>query len=408
MVNLYIQRLRAENLPKRRSQGSTGAAKHQTPPPPIVKSESNNFNSKSDKTLVVYAVNSSSENRSSTGTKQNERNDLRSSGDTKLKAVHTNQNNNKSSTIVVLSNSTFSSQLEFKNVENDIYVRHPHPRISESGFTAHQESAKNNFSTTRGYVQSTSPATVTVSEQVSSTKLISESIEVISTQTTSTAAASTSTSTAAFSLDIATHCAPTESRNLSWNWTPIQQFASQPCPSGSKGTAKWLCKSDFLEPQWFPSEADLSDCISHWVLLLEESVRKDELSATSLARQLMKMTRIKTLLGGDIHKVTDIVNQLVTRMEIGLEDYRDYRQRNQFVKEVLDLLQDIYSNLVEDSQRSAWLDLPLKQRNQAIADLIGALERTSTLLSETNTANSDYSRKQSNICKRKNELRVFN
>ncbi|RWS10283.1 G-protein coupled receptor protein-like protein [Dinothrombium tinctorium] len=370
------------DLPKKRSQSSKGPfrhqIKHQTPPPIVIPTRVEN-----------KATSDHNKNKSFPDSKSNADIDQRS----KLNPADNEDEANKSLSSFSSTSSTPSSppQFEFKNVDNDIYVRHPHPRFPDNNYAINQQNSRNNnFSTpagVQGVEDNASDGSDINSEQHLSTKLISMTTETFSTDA----------STLSPSIDISTHCPPAESRNLFWNWTPIHLFASQPCPAGSKGTAKWYCSFYSSVPEWYPAEADLSDCVSRWVLLLEQSLNKDELSVTAFAGELAHMTRVKTLYGGDIQKVTDITNQLITRMEIGLDEFKDDELRSQFVKEVLNATQDICNSLFEDSKRSAWLDLPPKQRIEVATYLIGALERTSVLLSETYTVNSDYSRKRSNI-----------
>ncbi|RWS22300.1 latrophilin Cirl-like protein, partial [Leptotrombidium deliense] len=164
------------------------------------------------------------------------------------------------------------------------------------------------------------------------------------------------------------------------------------------GIARWSCMfGDNSVPVWSPKDADLSDCTSHWVLMLEDTVKKEDQLVTNLAGRLSRMTKIKTLYGGDMHRVMDIVVHLVSRMEAVLDEFGDYRSRNQFVKDVLDSIQESCNNLFDDFHRNSWLDLPAKQRSEVATHLIGSLERTSVLLSESRTANSDYNRILSNI-----------
>ncbi|RWS26963.1 G-protein coupled receptor protein-like protein [Leptotrombidium deliense] len=294
----------------------------------------------------------------------------------------TNEPKNRTTTIAVATHKTESAA-----EENGIQVVHPQSaramQVSQTNETRTDNVSKSRTSWTVSSSSST--------QQWTYTKAISESTEVLSTQ-------SPLITTSMTMFDATSHCAPTESRNLTWNWTEVGQPAIQTCPSGSRGVARWLCVTDANNlPVWSSEEADLSDCTSHWVLLLEDTMNKDDLSVTNLAMKLSRMTKIKTLYGGDIYRITDIVSHLVVRMEAILEEFSDYRSRNQFVKDVLDSIQESCNNLFEDFQRNSWLDLPAKQRNEVATHLINALERTSALLSETSTANSDYNRIMSNI-----------
>ncbi|RWS17062.1 G-protein coupled receptor protein-like protein [Dinothrombium tinctorium] len=271
--------------------------------------------------------------------------------------------------------------IEFKNEKNDIFVRHPHPRLPKN---KEQQEKNGNTVSAKGI----SASNDTISEHFPSTKVISASTEMSSTQ---------SPSTSAFALDNRTNCEARESRNLFWEWTPVETTIMQPCPSDSKGVAKWHCTLQSSQPQWFPKEADLSNCESHWVLLLDEKIREDETKVGIFVNELAEKTKVKTMYGKDIERVTYILSYLINRMEAAIEEIENYQMRNQVVKEILNATQDICNNLLEDSKHNSWLDLNQTQRAVVATHLSEELEKTAELLSKTNTANSNYSRKQSNI-----------
>jgi len=131
-----------------------------------------------------------------------------------------------------------------------------------------------------------------------------------------------------------THCSPTFSRNLFWDRTQSGQFVSQSCPIGSKGFAKWLCSNDTGLPQWIPTSADLSDCVSNAIISLEERLNDERESILNLASELAEMTTSSVLFAKDLYRISDIIIQLITRTEIGISEFPDQR-KNRFVTDIL-------------------------------------------------------------------------
>ena len=132
------------------------------------------------------------------------------------------------------------------------------------------------------------------------------------------------------------HCIPNLSRGLYWNWTLAGHVANQSCPGGAKGVARWACIYYNGSPHWSPVMPDMSDCSSLWITHLETRINSGAESVVSLADELAKSCKEKILFGGDLFRATDIINQLVSRMEGALYDSHDDQQRrSHVVKELL-------------------------------------------------------------------------
>jgi hypothetical protein len=112
---------------------------------------------------------------------------------------------------------------------------------------------------------------------------------------------------------ITTSCPPVTSRKLQWDWTQVGEMSIQPCPIGATGLAKWNCvnagagpvpvsgldDSQNIQPQWFGSQPDMSDCKSVAMSNLEAQVRKED-PENVLISSLSYVTRTKALYGGDL------------------------------------------------------------------------------------------------------------
>ncbi|KAI1280468.1 Adhesion G protein-coupled receptor L3 [Halotydeus destructor] len=200
------------------------------------------------------------------------------------------------------------------------------------------------------------------------------------------------------------HCPPTYSGGLSWNWTQVGQMAFLPCPADARGTVRWFCSQNGDAVEWIPSHRpDFSDCSSLWVSEIVDRINKAE-SFVNIANQLAEITQDnrpetapRIFFGGDLFRATDIINQLVIRMEEAFELFADDRQKNQMAKDMLQSIQDTASNMVEDSNSEAWFELPPIERKGAASSLMYGLERNVLSLSETKNIPSDFVRAHNNI-----------
>ncbi|KAI1280842.1 Adhesion G protein-coupled receptor L2 [Halotydeus destructor] len=201
------------------------------------------------------------------------------------------------------------------------------------------------------------------------------------------------------------HCAPTYSGGLSWNWTQAGKMALLPCPAEAKGVARWFCSQNGDVLEWLPAHRpDFSDCSSVWVSELVDKINKAQ-SFINIANQLAEITQDnnkpesepRILFGGDLFRATDIINQLVIRMEEAFELFSDDRQKNQIAKDMLQSIQDAASNMIEDSNSEAWFELPPIERKGAASSLMYGLERNVLSLAETKNIPSDFVRAHNNI-----------
>ncbi|XP_054161349.1 latrophilin Cirl-like [Oppia nitens] len=193
------------------------------------------------------------------------------------------------------------------------------------------------------------------------------------------------------------HCPPALSRHLSWNWTLVGQSVNQSCPGGSQGLARWSCSYSNGKPFWTPLKPDLSDCSSLWVSHLEHRLNLKTEPIVSLADELAKGCREKTLFGGDLFRTTNIINHLVLRTEKVQYETHDDQQRKHVIREMLNSIQDIVSNLLEDKQLEAWSDLSSEYQKSIITTQINALERLALMLAEIKTQTNDFRRAHQNI-----------
>ncbi|XP_077550198.1 latrophilin Cirl-like [Haemaphysalis longicornis] len=190
------------------------------------------------------------------------------------------------------------------------------------------------------------------------------------------------------------YCAPTTSRELSWNWTRAGNTAVQKCPGGATGVAKWKCSRVGL--RWVPDKPDLRLCRSLWVENLRERLESGE-SIISVAIDLSLMTQTKGLFSQDVKHIAAIVQQMLSKAVSSMETFLDAWHREQVFKELLDAISETASNLLELKQRPAWEDLSSADQKQVLTMLMAALEESALLLADSFSSESFFPVVKSNI-----------
>ena len=174
------------------------------------------------------------------------------------------------------------------------------------------------------------------------------------------------------------HCPPLTTRNLFWNWTGSGDLAIQPCPGGSSGFAKWRCGSDST---WYLGSPDLSECQSHWLSRLEARLRKGE-AVVELATELAVLTAERTLYGGDLGLLTQLLQSLAhkARQELFSSPLMDEKERVSSLLAAATLT--VGSALLEEQQMAAWADLQPVERAQVGSNLVLALQENTFFQAE--------------------------
>ena len=189
------------------------------------------------------------------------------------------------------------------------------------------------------------------------------------------------------------HCPPVTVRNLFWNWTLAGELAIQPCPGGSSGFAKWRCSSD---SGWFTGSPDLSDCQSSWLTRLTGRMREGE-DVLVLAEELAATSRVKTLYGGDVSRVAELMSSLAHRTRQQLFAVAEAAEKERIAGSLSRSLVETGSNLLEDSQMLGWDDLAPAERAKAGSDLVLALQENSFLQANSINVERDIFTVENNI-----------
>jgi len=175
------------------------------------------------------------------------------------------------------------------------------------------------------------------------------------------------------------HCPPVTTRNLFWNWTRSGDLAIQPCPGGSSGFAKWRCSSD---AGWYTGSPDLSECQSHWLTRLETKLRKGG-SVISVSSELSGLTEIKTLYGGDLSMITQLLQSLAHKARQDLFSIANQEEKEMTASQLGENTLKVGSNLLEDNQMLAWSDLEPVERAQVGSNLVLAIQENTFFQADT-------------------------
>ncbi|XP_064476529.1 latrophilin Cirl-like isoform X2 [Ornithodoros turicata] len=189
------------------------------------------------------------------------------------------------------------------------------------------------------------------------------------------------------------YCAPSNARELFWNWTRVGNSVTQKCPGGATGVASWQCSSG---PRWVPDKPDLRHCRSPWVENLRERLEGGE-SIISVALDLSLMTQTKSLFSQDVKHIAAIVQQMLSKAVSSMETFLDAWHREQVFKELLDAISETASNLLERKQRLAWYDLSSADQKQVLTMLMAALEESALLLADSFSSENFFPVVKSNV-----------
>ncbi|XP_022255617.1 latrophilin Cirl-like, partial [Limulus polyphemus] len=193
-----------------------------------------------------------------------------------------------------------------------------------------------------------------------------------------------------------TSCPPTVFRNITWGWTRRGQEATEPCPRGSVGLAKWYCVDAVTSVHWSGASPDLSKCRSPWAESLKSRIDGGD-SVVGIATELAVIARTKPLYGGDIPETSTILHRIVSKMEDRSQDIIDEKQRYYLILEMLNSVMEIVSGLMEDFQHQAWRDMSTSQQRVAASTLIERLEQITWVLANTNSFGDRWVHVENNI-----------
>ena len=195
-----------------------------------------------------------------------------------------------------------------------------------------------------------------------------------------------------FDMSDSAYCPPVTFRDIRWPPTRPGTISMEACPPPTHGQARWECTNTGLSATWM-AQPDLSECTSFWVHNLRSRVESGD-SVMSVASELALKTRNTKLYGGDIIQSIQLMQSLVNRMGSSVGDIQEDK-RHQLVKDLIQSVIEVSSNVLESRNREGWFDLGPQSRRSVASQLIHGLESAALLLAAT--GQYDFNRAHTNV-----------
>ncbi len=198
------------------------------------------------------------------------------------------------------------------------------------------------------------------------------------------------------------YCPPIFVRSLFWNWTRKGDIADQKCPGGATGLVRWECSENPIlgSADWVPERPDFSQCRSLWLDNLEERLNNDE-PVIRIANELALMTLTKALFCEDLQRIAFIIQKTLAHAVTSMENLQSFEvwHRHQVLKELLMFIVEAVSNLLDNAQDDAWLDLSVAERKHVASKLLKGLELSALLLADNTNQDGSFAVAKPNVCK---------
>ena len=198
------------------------------------------------------------------------------------------------------------------------------------------------------------------------------------------------------------YCQSIFMRSLFWNFTKRGQVSTQKCPGGATGNVRWECNFNMVSgrAEWFPIQPDFSECRSLWLDNLEERLSNEE-AVIRITDELARMTLTKVLYSDDLQRISRLIHMSLENAMATIQGSPavEVWHRHQVLKELLIFVVETISNLLENAQDDAWLDLSIASRKEVASSLIKSLENSALLLAENTNHDGSSAIAKPNVCK---------
>jgi latrophilin 1 len=111
--------------------------------------------------------------------------------------------------------------------------------------------------------------------------------------------------------------------------------------------------------------------------------------------------------GGDIAAAVRIIKTIATRMNDQLRSLTNQVSREDLAAELLQLILEAGSNLLEKARLDPWRDLSYADQMKIATDLLVGLEDNAFLLANVVTSEKTLRKSVKNICKSSTSSRIF-
>ncbi|KAJ8008299.1 hypothetical protein DPEC_G00103400 [Dallia pectoralis] len=186
------------------------------------------------------------------------------------------------------------------------------------------------------------------------------------------------------------YCNPMMMSDVSWPKTRQGLVSHQPCPTGTIGTATYLC----LGPDgfWDPQGPNLSNCTSPWVSVITQKLKAGE-TAALIARELSEQTK-NNLQAGDITYTVKAMGQLVDLLDVQLRNLtpggkdsaarslNKLQKRERSCRFYVQAMVETVNNLLQPQAQSAWRDLSTGEQLKAATMLLDTVEQGAFVLAD--------------------------
>lgn len=195
-------------------------------------------------------------------------------------------------------------------------------------------------------------------------------------------------------------------RSLRWPATGFDQKHSQKCPGDAIGEAHWHCS--LITKSWYPERPDLTDCKSSWLAILKDQLTQYTSNGADTALEVLKelasQTLSKQLFADDLREIDFIVSEAMMRVLLRLDtnfaltSLNTFNSQDNVLKQLLENLVEVVSNLLTNAQDDAWIDLENSVQARQIAfKLLTSLQESSLVLAKTLNQDGSFSVKSQHV-----------
>ncbi|TSM94621.1 Adhesion G protein-coupled receptor L2 [Bagarius yarrelli] len=172
-------------------------------------------------------------------------------------------------------------------------------------------------------------------------------------------------------------CDSVERRDILWPQTQRGMLVERPCPTGTRGTASYLCV--LSTGAWHPKGPDLSNCTSHWVNQVAQKIRSGE-NAANLANELAKHTK-GPIFPGDISSTMRLMEQLVDILDAQLQELKP-KEKDSTGRSFNKAIVDTVDNLLRPEALKSWRGMNITEQTHAATMLLDTLEEGAFVLAD--------------------------
>lgn len=196
-------------------------------------------------------------------------------------------------------------------------------------------------------------------------------------------------------------------RSLRWPATAFDQKHSQKCPGDAIGEAHWYCS--LITKSWYPErQPDLTDCKSSWLAILKDQLTQYTSngadSSLEILKELASQTLSKQLFADDLREIDFIVSEAMMRILLRLDtnfaltSLNTFNSQDNLLKQLLENLVEVVSNLLTNAQDDAWIDLENSVQARQIAfKLLTSLQESALVLAKTLNQDGSFSVKSQHV-----------